>query len=168
MKLCGYFCLITSEEMDAKDALYLYKGRDANEKLLRADKSFLDSENICAHSDATMPAKRFVAFIALIIRNSIHNLLEDEMHQSKVRKKDLTVPAAIKELEKIEMIIRSDNTSRLDRALTKTQKSNFQSFGITKKDVGDAVSKIAEVLAQQERFKPEQDGNNGNDCDETD
>ena len=38
LKLCGYFCIITSEKMTAKQALELYKGRDASEKLFLADK----------------------------------------------------------------------------------------------------------------------------------
>lgn len=169
MKLCGYFCVITSEEMDAREALYLYKGRDANEKLFRADKSFLGSKSMRVHSDAAMSAKLFVEFIALIIRNRIYNLLKEEMYRLKVRKNYMTVPAAIKELEKIEMVLRSGNTYRLDHALTKTQKSILQSFGIRQKDVKDAVSKIAEVLATQQRFKPEQDeGNDGDDCDDID
>lgn len=33
--LCGYFCIITSKQMTAKEALELYKGRDASEKLFR-------------------------------------------------------------------------------------------------------------------------------------
>jgi hypothetical protein len=41
MKICGYFCIITSAEMTAKEALDLYKSRDASEKLFKADKSFL-------------------------------------------------------------------------------------------------------------------------------
>ena len=33
--LCGYFVIITSEKMTAKEALELYKGRDVSEKLFR-------------------------------------------------------------------------------------------------------------------------------------
>ncbi len=29
--LCGYFCIVTSEKMDAKTAIDLYKSRDASE-----------------------------------------------------------------------------------------------------------------------------------------
>lgn len=45
LKLCGYFCIITSEEMSAKEALELYKSRDASEKLFRADKTFLGNRS---------------------------------------------------------------------------------------------------------------------------
>ena len=42
----------------------------------------------------------------------------------------LTVPAALKELEKIEMVRLTDNVYRLDHAITKTQKTILSSFGI--------------------------------------
>ena len=35
IRLCGYFCIITSAEMTAETALDLYKSRDSSEKLLR-------------------------------------------------------------------------------------------------------------------------------------
>lgn len=44
IKLCGYFVIITSEEMSAKDALFLYKSRDNSEKLFRGDKSYLGNK----------------------------------------------------------------------------------------------------------------------------
>ena len=37
MKLCGYFCIVTSEPMTAAEALIHYKGRDVSEKLFSAD-----------------------------------------------------------------------------------------------------------------------------------
>lgn len=41
LELCGYFAIISSEKMDAKDAINLYKSRDVSEKVFRADKSYL-------------------------------------------------------------------------------------------------------------------------------
>ena len=46
--LCGYFVIITSEKMDAAEALDLYKSRDASEKLFREDKTFLETEQCAA------------------------------------------------------------------------------------------------------------------------
>ena len=39
--LCGYFVLITSEDMTAEEAINLYKSRDVSEKLFRGDKSYM-------------------------------------------------------------------------------------------------------------------------------
>lgn len=40
--LCGYFAIISSEKMEAKDAIGLYKNRDASEKVFRAYKVYLE------------------------------------------------------------------------------------------------------------------------------
>ena len=42
LELCGYFCIVTSEEMTAREALTLYKSRDDSEKLFRGDKSYCE------------------------------------------------------------------------------------------------------------------------------
>ena len=41
LELCGYFAIISSEKMEAKEAISLYKNRDVSEKVFRADKSYL-------------------------------------------------------------------------------------------------------------------------------
>ena len=40
LKLCGYFVIVTSEKMTAKEALEIYKGRDASEKLFLSDEHY--------------------------------------------------------------------------------------------------------------------------------
>ena len=42
----------------------------------------------------------------------------------------MTVPAAIRELEKIEMVHLTDNKYRLDYAVTATQKTILKAFGM--------------------------------------
>ena len=50
VRLCGYFTIITSQKMTAKEALFLYKSRDASEKLFRGDKSYLGDKAARVHS----------------------------------------------------------------------------------------------------------------------
>lgn len=145
--LCGYFCIITSEEMTAADAYYLYKGRDPSEKLFRADKSYLGSKSIRVYSNESMRTKFFIEFIALIIRNRIYNLLKDEMRRLNIRKNFMTVPAAIKELEKIEMVKRNNHIYKLDNAITKNQKIILNSFGISLDDIQKEADKISNILS---------------------
>ncbi len=149
LNLCGYFCLISSEQMDAKEALTLYKGRDISEKLFRADKTFLGCESMRVQSNSAVATKIFVEFIALIIRNRMYNLLKDEMLRLPVKKNFLTVPAAIRELGKIEMIRRSSNIYKLDHAVTKTQKQILASFGISTEEVKEGAKRIAQILKAQ-------------------
>ena len=100
MCMCGYFCIITSKMMSAKDALELYKSRDTSEKLFSAEKSFLGNRGLRVQSDESAETKLFIAFVAL------------------------------KELEKIEMTRYLDNCYRLDHAVTNTQKTILKAFGI--------------------------------------
>lgn len=146
VNLCGYFCLISSDKMTAEEAYTLYRGRDVSEKLFRTDKSFLGSRSLRVHSSESMSAKFFVGFIALIIRNRFYNLLKDEMRRLKIRKNYMTVPAAIRELEKITISRRNGSLYRLDYALTKTQKTILQSFGLNQEDLIAEAGLIARQL----------------------
>ena len=48
--------------------------------------------------------KIFVEFVALIVRNRIYTKLKEELERNDEKSNYMTVPAAIRELEKIEMI----------------------------------------------------------------
>lgn len=65
--------------MTAREAISLYKGRDASEKLFSGDKSYLGNKSVRVYSDESVSAKIFIEFIALIIRSKIYTLLKDEM-----------------------------------------------------------------------------------------
>ena len=147
IKLCGYFCIITSSEMSASDALDLYKSRDASEKLFRGDKSYLGERSIRTYHDEPTHAKIFIEFIALIIRNKIYTCLKDRMKELKKKKNYMTVPAALKELDKIEIIRQMDGVYRLDHAVTATQKDILQAFNMTEA----TVKKEAGILGKQLR-----------------
>ena len=128
--LCGYFVIITSRKMTAKEAINLYKSRDVSEKLFRGDKSYLGNKSIRVYSNESASAKIFIEFIALIIRNKIYTYLKEEMKNLDKKPNYMTVPAAIKELEKIEMVRQLDNVYRLDHAITATQKTILKAFGL--------------------------------------
>lgn len=85
LRLCGYYCIVPSEKMTAKEALVEYKGRDVSEKLFQADKGFLDSESMYVQTSERVESKLFLAFIALIVRNRIYNLLREMMQRMEKR-----------------------------------------------------------------------------------
>ena len=130
LELCGYFCIITSAEMSAKEALELYKSRDASEKLFKSDKSFLGNRSMRVYTEEALEGKILIAFVALIIRNRMYTKLKDAEEEMPEQPNYMNVPAAIRELEKIEMIRQADGIYRLDHALTKTQKTILKAFGI--------------------------------------
>ena len=144
--LSGYFCIITSERMKAKEALNLYKSRDYSEKLFRGDKSYLGDKSLRVYGDSSADSKIFIEFLALIIRNKIYNCLKDEMVKLDNRPNYMTVPAAIRELEKIEMVRLTDNKYRLDHAVTATQKTILKAFGMDALLVKHFADELSEIL----------------------
>ena len=150
IRLCGYFCIVTSEKMTASAALTQYKGRDISEKLFRSDKTFLGSNSMRTHTSQALSAKMLVEFVALIVRNRIYNLLKETMQRLQTRAKYMNVPKAIRELEKIEMVRRNNGHYRLDHAITKTQKTILGSFGLADEDVLDTAASISDLLSKSQ------------------
>ena len=144
--LCGYFVIVTSANMDAKEALDLYKSRDQQEKLFRGDKSYLGNRSARVHSDESISGKIFVEFVALIIRNRMYCQLRDEMEAYVGKPNYMTVPAAIKELEKIEMIKQMDGIYRLDHAVTARQKNPLKAFGLDAAHVHKCAVELGKLL----------------------
>jgi len=148
LSLCGYFTIISSSKMSAKDALVLYKSRDSSEKLFSSDKSFLGGKSFRVHSNESVSSKIFISFIALIIRTRIYSLLKDEMLERGKKSNFMTVPKALKELEKIEMVRRTDGVYRLDHAVTATQKAILGAFGMNEDDILGTARQISELLGK--------------------
>ena len=146
LRLCGYFCIISSEEMTAKEALELYKSRDASEKLFRADKSFLGNKSMRVQSDEALGGKLLIGFVAMIIRNRMYTKIKDAAEQMDSVPNYMNVAAAIRELEKIEMLRGADGKYRLDHAITKSQRTILNAFGINNIDIKAAVASISDQL----------------------
>ena len=146
LKMCGYFCIITSAEMTAKEALDVYKSRDASEKLFKADKSFLGNRSLRVYTGESLEGKMLVAFVALIIRNRMHTKLKDAEEGRGKRPNYMNVPASIRELEKIELIRQADGIYRLGHAVTAIQKTILKAFGIDANYVKRKAREISEEL----------------------
>lgn len=58
----------------------------------------------------------------------------------------MNVNAAIKELEKIEMVKQSDQIYRLSHALTKTQKTILKAFDMDARTIKKEVNEISKLL----------------------
>lgn len=163
IQLMGYTAIVTSDDMPAKDALFRYKSRDVSEKLFRTDKTFLGARSERVYSSDSTRAKIFVEFIALIIRNRIFTLLREAVLNKNIKDNFMTVPAAIKELEKIESVKLSNESYMLDHAVTRNQKTILSSFGLTEVDVRAKATEIRNILKS---VPSDVTADDTNDCDE--
>ncbi len=161
LEMCGYFVIVTSKKMTAKEALTLYKSRDASEKLFRGDKSYLGNKSLRVSGNESAAAKIFIEFVALIVRCKLYTQLKAMMAEMSKRPNYMTVPAALKELEKIELIRQMDNVYRLDHAVTATQKTILKAFGLDEKYIHARANRLSEQL--KVAAKPERDEDNGTD-----
>lgn len=148
ISLCGYFVIITSDRMTAKEALRLYKSRDTSEKLFASDKTFLGNKSMRSHTNEGIEGRIFTQFIALIIRNKIYTSLREAGEQFEKKQNYMTVPAAIKELEKIEMTRQTDNVYRLDHAVTAKQKKILKAFGMSEGSITYRAREISNTLRE--------------------
>lgn len=73
-------------------------------------------------------------------------MLKNKTKEMNKKPNYLTVPAAIRELEKVEMTRQLDKVYRLDHAVTKTQKVILSAFGIDAGQVKYKANNISEIL----------------------
>ena len=149
LSLAGYFAIVSSDNMTAREAIELYKSRDASEKLFRSDKSYLGNKSMRVHSDEALSSKVFIQFIALILRSRIYTALKEKSEKMLKKPNYLTVSAALKELEKIVMIRQLDGVYRLDHAVTATQKIILDAFGLNEGNVRYQAKEIENILQKK-------------------
>ena len=81
----------------------------------------------------------------------MYNYLKDAMKEMAKKPNYMTVPAAIRELDKIEMARQLDGIYRLDHAVTATQKTILKAFGLTDANVKYRAEEISMTLSTGEQ-----------------
>ncbi|GHN31778.1 hypothetical protein ME790_08490 [Lactobacillus delbrueckii] len=162
LQLCGYFAIVTSEKMTASEALNLYKSRDISEKLFGSDKTLLGNRSFRVVSSQAAEAKIFIQFIALIIRARIYTLLRKRKAEMPGKPNYLSVPSALKELEKIELIRQPNGNYKLDHAVTATQKVVLGAFGLDEEWIKAQARQIGKDI--QNAAMPEEQKDNDEDA----
>ena len=150
IRLCGYFVIVTSAKMTAEEALVLFGSRDDSEKTFRGDKSYLGAHCERVYSNESVDTNIFIGFVATIIRSRIYTLLKDEMARLDKKPNFMTVPAAVKELEKIEMLKGADSEYILDYAVTATQKTILKAFDMTAENIHRQTRELSADLLRIE------------------
>ena len=150
----GYFCIIYYDPSKAEtlpspaDIYKLYKSRDVSEKVF-AGKSYLGDNALRTYNLSRASAKKFIAFIAAIIRNEIHYNLFDSMKCLGKKRNYMDVPAALKELSMIILNESQTGNYTLDHAINKKEKDIFEAFGMKEEDIIKSIGNITGRLSKQ-------------------
>ena len=137
VELSGYYVMVSSIKLTCEQAVEAYSKRDCVEKTFRALKSNLGLEALRNHSDDAIDGKLFVLFIASILRSSLFNSTKTLRLKDR---KNFTIPAIIKELNKI-IVIRNSIVDKYVRKyeLTAKQKNILSQFSINEKKMDEFI-----------------------------
>ena len=135
IELEGFHILVSSDEMTCSEAVDAYSKRDCVEKTFRALKTNTGMDTLRGHSNANIDSRFFIMFVASILRSVV-------FHSSRgLRDKDrknYTVSAIVKELNKIEAVV-DYKTGRYSRRykLTAKQKAILSCLALSESDVDE-------------------------------
>lgn len=135
----GFFSIVTSEEMDAKGALDVYRDRDAVEKLFESLKNEMDYKKFKVNTTRALKGKTFITFLSAIVRSRIYHQTKELRNKDN---KEYTVPSIINELSNIEVTKNAKDKYVRRYALTAKQKNILNMFGLTEKDIDSITDKI--------------------------
>ena len=127
--LSHYFVLVSSKKMNATQALTIYNCQDEHERVMIKDKCFLDKNSISYSSEL------FIEYLALIVRQKIHSVLQKENGSKKKGSQPMSVQQVIQQLDKIILMEGQDGIYRLHHELTRKQKEILNLFGMDQRDI---------------------------------
>jgi transposase len=124
MNRMGKYILFYSGDLDCMECLSLYRERDEIEKSFRALKSEIDIIPLNTHSDKTTRGFIFIAFLSLIIRTRLMNL----MRGAKILNK-YSVELLLLQMEKLRKIALADGQIFITE-MTKKQREIIQALNL--------------------------------------
>ena len=136
----GFHILASSYEMTCSGAVDAYSKRDCVEKTFRALKTNTGMDTLRGHSNANIDGRFFVLFIASILRSVVFHSTKKLRNTDR---KNYTVSAIVRELNKIEAII-DYKTGKYSRRykLTAKQKAILSCFTLSENNVDDFAKNI--------------------------
>ena len=125
---------------------YNYKSGDVSEKLFRGDKSYLGNRSLPERSYNSAFCQAFPFHLSAGHTScSLLSVLQIPRRSSHLQP-HLTVPAAIRELEKIELVRQTDGKYRMDHAVTATQKIILKAFDMNADQIQDKAAGLSRLL----------------------
>ncbi len=141
IELEGFHILASSDEMTCGEAVEAYSKRDCVEKTFRALKTSTGMDALRGHSNANVDGRFFILFIASILRAAVFHSSRNLRYKDR---KNYTVSAIVKELNKIEAAI-DYKTGQYSRRykLTAKQKAMLSCFALSETDVDEFAKCIS-------------------------
>ena len=104
---CGFFLIAETDfKKTTAEILDIYRRRDVVEKSFDALKNDIDMKRLYIHSDEVAEGKAFVAFLALIVRSQMQNLLQQYMYDNRFTFKKILI-----ELGKARLVVAADQSN---------------------------------------------------------
>jgi len=98
LKNAGYFCVFSTEKMEAPDAILYYRGRDGIERIFNMLKNDLGFTRALVKTDETLQGKVFCVMVAVMIVSYIRRKMREARENGKITRK-LTYKKTVHELE---------------------------------------------------------------------
>ena len=125
----GFFCILTSTDVDSSRLLEAYRRKDMLEKGFDDLKNHVDMKRLRTHTTETTDGKLFLAFVSLIAVSEVQARLGAMMREKSWSKADV-----IAEMEKVK-VVTATGGRRLMSPLTKTQREILEAFGLAEGDL---------------------------------
>lgn len=139
LKKAGYFVIISNTEIEASVMIRIARNRDKAEKTFQDLKQHLGLTKAHTHSGETYEGKMFVAFVALIIRETYKWIMKEWLNSHD----SYSVETSLGELSKLQIERKlSGDGWQLKYALTKKQKEILDFFTISQGKVNASISKL--------------------------
>lgn len=139
---CGYFWIISNEDISPKEALDCYRHRDIVEKTFRGIKSETDLNKVYSHSDSAFEAKSFLGFLSAVLKAEITMRLRPYFIQYSSD----TTRTVLKELEKIK-VEELNGKYRLRYALTSRQKQILSFYDMNSSSTTEYVDSVNRTVS---------------------
>ena len=134
----GYFLIMTTDfRKTSSETLNIYRTKDVVEKCFDNLKNELDMKRLRVHSSETTDGKIFIAFLGLILRAHIYNILG-----SYIRENNLSVKKVLIELRKIK-VVKTSTGFLMRNPLTKKQRDILAAFGKFEDDIDKRLAELS-------------------------
>ena len=137
LERCGFYILVTSDEMDTTEARRAYSKRDCVEKVFQALKSSLGMDEIGVASDDNLHGKSLIWFVAAIL----HSMLFTKTEGLRIKdRKTYTVPSQIDKIDEVVADRNLNDNSYMRRYKPDKRQGNiFKSCGVKIEDIDEYI-----------------------------